>query len=43
MREIDIGQYVSILKNKGVDISEVVSYLENIISSNASKQLPAAQ
>jgi len=44
MREIDFEQFVLILKDQGVDTSEVELYLENAInSSNVSTQLPGAQ
>lgn len=37
MHQIDLGEYLKKLKEKGVDVSEVEKRLEEIISSNASE------
>lgn len=37
---LDLEDYLKLLKLKNVDVSEVENYLERVISSSASKQLP---
>lgn len=40
--EIDLELYLKDLEANGFDVQKVETYLENIISSNASKQPPEA-
>lgn len=43
MKKINLDEYLKNLKMQGVDVSEVESRLNEIISSNASKQPPATR
>lgn len=43
MHQIDLDEYLKKLKKQGVDVSQIESRLNEIISSSASKQPPATQ
>lgn len=43
MKQIELADYIKMLKEKGVDTTEVEARLQEIISSTASKPLPKAQ
>ncbi len=43
MNQIDLDEYIKKLKMQGVDVSQVESKLNEIISSSVSKQPPTVQ
>ncbi len=43
MHQIDLDEYLKKLKKKGIDVSQIESRLNEIISSSVSMQPPATQ
>lgn len=43
MNQVDLDEYLKKLKKQGVDVSQIESRLNEIISSSASKQPPVTR